>query len=172
MKSPETRNIFKMLGNLAKKPVFLGILIGFIAALFQALFISAGGPVAYGFCVACHTRDMIDALWNALFSTALLVAIPMGIILTMVGVFLGGFSSAKLNKEFKIKKSSIKTYLLYFGGGVAVIIFALFLGGCPYRAALRFGYGDLTALIGILSIIGGVVAGLGIINSRMKRRSD
>ncbi|MEX2729304.1 MAG: hypothetical protein Q6353_018760, partial [Candidatus Sigynarchaeum springense] len=108
----EKKGIVSLFGKLAKKPVFLGVLIGFLAALFQALFISAGGPPAYGFCVACHTRDMVDALWNALFSTTLAVAIPGSIMLTMLGVFLGGFSSAKLNKEFKIKTSSIGVYLL------------------------------------------------------------
>jgi hypothetical protein len=79
--------------------------------------------------------------------------------LAIVGVLIGGFLSAKVNKEFKLKKGSILSYLLYFVGGVAVMIFALLLGACPYRAALRLGYGDLVAGIGILAMALGVWIG-------------
>ena len=34
--------------------------------------------------------------------------------------------------------------------------FGLLFGACPYRAALRLGYGEFIALIGILGIIAGV----------------
>ena len=55
-------------------------------------------------------------------------------------------------------------------GGIAVLNFALLLGACPYRAALRFAYGDLIALIGILAIAGGVAIGVLILLYTMKRR--
>lgn len=153
-------------------PIFLGLLIGFLAAFVQALIISAGGPEAYGFCIACHTRDLVNAIYNVFFNTELGLA-PISAItpaLTIVGVILGGYIAATKNKEFKIKKAKPLVYFLYFLGGVGVLNFALLLGACPYRTALRFAYGDLIALIGIFSIAGGVGIGVLILLFIYKRR--
>lgn len=153
----------RKISQIIKLPVFLGICIGFLAALSQALLISAGGPEAYGFCVACHTRDLINACINDIAGEKILGLASIGassIILSMIGVMIGGFMAARLNKEFKIKKSPPLTYLWYFIGGILVLCFALLLGGCPYRSALRFAYGDLIALMGIFSIAGGVAVGV------------
>lgn len=153
-------------------PMFLGILIGIFAALIQALVISAGGPEAYGFCVACHTRDLTNSLANS-FSNSELGLAPISAVtpvLTIVGVMIGGYIAAKNHEEFKIKKGSYLSYLLYFIGGILVLNFALLVGACPYRLALRFGYGDLVAFIGILSIAGGVAVGVGLLLYTMKRR--
>ena len=158
--------------KIIKIPAFLGILIGFFAALIQALIISVGGPEAYGFCVACHTRDLVNAIYNAFTGDNLGLA-PISVatpVLTIVGVMIGGYIAATRNKEFKLKKSKPVIYLLYFLGGIAVLNFALILGACPYRAALRFAYGDLVALIGIISIAGGVAVGVLILLFTMKRR--
>ena len=154
-----------MTSKIVRNPIFLGVLIGFLAAFLQALLSSAGGPEAYGFCVACHTRDLVNDVYNMLFTpTPLLGMAPISSAsviasLAIVGVLIGGFISAKVNKEFKVKKGSIFSYLLYFVGGIAVMIFALLLGACPYRAALRLGYGDLVAGIGILAMALGVWIG-------------
>ena len=158
--------------NIIKIPAFLGILIGFFAAFIQALIISAGGPEAYGFCVACHTRDLVNALFNAFTGESLGLA-PISMVtplLTIIGVIFGGYVAATRNKEFKIKKTKPLIYFLYFLGGIAVLNFALLLGACPYRAALRFAYGDLIALIGILAIAGGVAIGVLILLYTMNRR--
>lgn len=160
------------ISKIIKIPAFLGLLIGFFAALIQALIISAGGPEAYGFCVACHTRDLVNALFNAFTGDSLGLA-PVSMVtpvLTIIGVIIGGYIAATRNKEFKVKKAKPIIYLLYFLGGIAVLNFALLLGACPYRAALRFAYGDLIALIGILSIAGGVAVGVLILLFIMKRR--
>lgn len=151
-------------------PATLGIVIGVLAALIQAMLISAGGPEAYGFCVACHTRDIADSIAN-MFGLSLPVP-PFSnpiTVLTPIGVLIGAFVSAKLNKEFRVKKSDKKTYLKYFLGGIVVIWFALMLGACPYRAALRAGYGDMVAIIGILSIFFGVFIGTRIVLRKMER---
>jgi hypothetical protein len=160
------------ISKIIKIPAFLGILIGFFAALIQALIISAGGPEAYGFCVACHTRDLVNAFFNAFTGDSLGLA-PVSMVtpvLTIIGVIIGGYIAATRNKEFKVKKAKPIIYLLYFLGGIAVLNFALLLGACPYRAALRFAYGDLIALIGILSIAGGVAVGVLMLLFIMKRR--
>lgn len=154
-------------------PTFVGLTIGFLAAFVQALLASAGGPEAYGFCVACHTRDMINSVWNALFGTNLTVA-PISVnavltVLTPLGVVIGGLASSLKNKEFRIKKSSLASYVLYLIGGIAVMMFALMLGACPYRAALRTGYGDMIALIGIVAIFLGVFVGSRFVLAKMKK---
>ncbi|MBD3254605.1 MAG: YeeE/YedE family protein [Candidatus Lokiarchaeota archaeon] len=155
-------------------PAFLGFLIGILAAFSQALLISAGGPEAYGFCVACHTRDLINDIINDIAGVKILGLAPISAaailpILSIIGVLIGGYLAASRNKEFKVKKSPPLTYGLYLLGGIGVICLALLLGGCPYRAALRFAYGDLIALIGIISMAGGVAVGVYLLLYRMKR---
>lgn len=167
----EKDNTKKSFLRIIRVPAFLGVLIGVLSALVQALIISAGGPEAYGFCVACHTRDLTNAIVNAFADGSLGLA---GIsattpVLTIIGVIIGGYIAAKRKKEFKIKKGSILSYLLYFLGGIAVLNFALLVGACPYRLALRFAYGDLVALIGMLSIAGGVAVGVSLLLYAMKR---
>lgn len=162
------------LSKLARQPWFLGLVIGFLAALVQAMLMSVGGPPAYGFCVACHTRDLINDIINDIAGEKILGLAPVSSlavfsVLTMVGVFIGGFAAAKLNKEFKIKTSKPLVYLAYLGGGILVICFALLLGGCPYRAALRFAYGGMVALVGILSMAGGVFVGVRILLKKMEK---
>lgn len=159
-----------------RNPIFLGIVIGFLAAISQALFLSAGGPEAYGFCVACHTRDLINDIVNSLFGTELGVApISQKAILpslSIIGVMIGAFIAAKSNKEFKVKKGNWKSYLFYFVGGILVLVFALLVGGCPYRNALRMAYGDLVALIGILAMVLGVFVGVKIILAQMEKQME
>ena len=157
--------------KLVSIPAFMGLILGFFAALIQTLLISAGGPEAYGFCVACHTRDMTNWFVNLFIDPNLGLAGFSAFItvFTPVGVIIGGYLSARKNKEFKVKKSKPMTYLLYTLGGIAVMNFALLLGACPYRAALRVGYGDWVALIGILGIFAGVATGAALILRRMKQ---
>lgn len=148
---------------LIRHPAFLGALIGILAAFSQALLISAGGPEAYGFCVACHTRDLVNGMSNIMADTSLALApisknsiLP---VMSVAGVLIGAFLSARVNREHKIKKGSSKSYLVYFLGGFLVLQLAMIFGGCPYRAALRTGYGDFTALVFIIMMALGVVAG-------------
>ena len=169
-------NSIPNLKKLIRNPIFLGVSIGFLAALSQALLFNAGGPEAYGFCVACHTRDLVNDGLNELFGMNLGVA-PLSAnaiapALSIVGVMIGAFVAAKANKEFKIKKSSAKSYIWYLFGGIFVMFFALFLGACPYRAALRFAYGDMVALIGILAIALGVFVGVKIVQVQIQKEVE
>lgn len=141
-------------------PIVLGVIIGFLAAIVQALTISAGGPEAYGFCALCHTRDLVNGILNIVLGTSFGLApvskaaiLP---VLTMIGVLIGGVIAAKMSREFRIKHAQIKDILIYFIGGVLLMQFGLLFGACPYRAALRLGYGDVVALFGIIGIVAGV----------------
>jgi hypothetical protein len=161
------------LDRYARSPLTLGLLIGVLAAVVQGLVISAGGPEAYGFCVACHTRDVVNSAVNSVAGTKLaMAAVSQNAILpvlTVIGVLIGAFISAKAYKEFKTKTGSAVTYAWYLLGGLFFMIFALFMGGCPYRIALRIGYGDVIAFIGLLAIIAGVLVGIKIATAMAER---
>lgn len=149
--------------SFARNPLFVGLAIGILAALVQVLLISAGGPEAYGFCVACHTRDVVNVAVNDIAGTKLAVApISQNAILpvmTVVGVLIGAFISARHYQEFRAKAGTAGSYGRYLLGGLLFMIFALYMGGCPYRMGLRTGYGDAVAFIGIIAIIVGVLVG-------------
>lgn len=157
----------------ARNPLMLGLLIGVLAAVLQGLLISAGGPEAYGFCVACHTRDVVNDAVNSIAGTKLALApisqnaiLP---VLSVIGVLIGAFLSAKVYKEFRLKTGSAVSYTWYLLGGVFFMVFALFMGGCPYRIALRIGYGDIVAFIGLLAIVAGVLIGIKIATAKAER---
>ncbi|HQA80665.1 MAG: hypothetical protein BWY93_00702 [Euryarchaeota archaeon ADurb.BinA087] len=159
----DTTSLYALMSRLSRHPAFLGALIGIVAAFSQALLISAGGPEAYGFCVACHTRDLVNGLSNIIAGTSLALA-PLSKnailpVMSVVGVMIGAFLSAKVHKEHKIRKTDYQEYLIYFIGGFVVLQLAMIFGGCPYRAALRTGYGDITALLFIITMALGVIVG-------------
>lgn len=153
-------------------PIVLGIFIGFLAAIVQGLTISAGGPEAYGFCALCHTRDLVNGILNMVLGTSYGLApvskaaiLP---VLTMIGVLIGGVIAAKMSREFRIKHAQVKDILIYFIGGVLLMQFGLLFGACPYRAALRLGYGEVVALFGIIGIVVGVWLALALITRSFK----
>ena len=132
-----------MLDGLARNPITVGILIGVLAAFVQGLLISAGGPEAYGFCVACHTRDVVNDAVNSIAGTKLAIAaisqnaiLP---VLTVIGVLIGAFISAKVYKEFKTKTGSAISYIWYLLGGLFFMIFRPVHGWLPlpYRTPYR-----------------------------------
>lgn len=162
----------KGIDTILKKPIVAGVIIGFAAALVQALLFPAGGPVAYGFCVACHSRDFIDVIWNKIFGTSLFAA-PISTagllpVLTIVGVIIGAVVAALIYREFRVKKGSIGGCVKYALGGFFFMICALLMGACPYRLALRIGYGDLIALFGVIAIVVGVLIGVKIALKKME----
>jgi hypothetical protein len=90
-------------------------------------------------------------------------------VLTIVGVLVGAFASARVYGEFRIKRGSAVSYFWYALGGLLFMNFALFMGGCPYRIGLRIGYGDVIAFLGLLGIVGGVFIGIRLAVSRVER---
>lgn len=168
----------KGIDKILKKPWVAGLIIGFGAALVQYLFYLGAqgkGPVAYGFCVACHTRDLINGIWNGIFGTNLgmagisSAAIAAGAlpVLTIVGVIVGALAASLIYKEFRVKKASVGSCIKYLLGGFFFMICALLMGACPYRIALRIGYGDAVAFIGLIAIILGVFIGVRIALKKM-----
>lgn len=149
--------------------IIAGIITGVLAAVNQILF-NVYPPYAYGLCIACHARDLVNWVFNLGFGLKLSVAAVSIVapVLTVVGVIIGAFIASKQHKEFKLKttKNPIKTFTL----GFLVMVSALIIGACPLRTLLRVAYGDIIAVIGFIAIIVGVVISAQLIKFNTKRQ--
>jgi hypothetical protein len=148
--------------------IVAGLVTGALAALVQILF-SVSPPPAYGICIACHARDLANWLVNAVTGSTLSVA-PVSAaapVLTVVGLVIGAFVASYSNKEFKLKttKNPIKSFIY----GFLVMVFALILGACPLRTVLRVAYGDIIAVVGLASIVAGVIISAGLLKWSAQR---
>ncbi|MBI2940437.1 MAG: cytochrome C [Chloroflexi bacterium] len=124
-------------------------------------------PRAYGFCMTCHSRDLVDWVANQLFATHWEVALP-GVqfpILTVVGVLLGAYVACILASERRLRPAAHPWLSLV--AGVLVVNFGLVALGCPTRQVVRLGYGDWTAL----TAVAGIVLGAGLGTLVLKRRA-
>ena len=126
--------------------VVAGILLGVIATILQFL----GNPPNMGFCMACFERDIAGALG---FHNA---AVVQYIRPEIIGIVIGAMAISLFKKEF-IPRGGSSTMIRFFLGVFAMIGALVFLG-CPWRAILRLGGGDLNAILGIA----GLAAGIGI----------
>src|SRR2546425_13057400 len=109
--------------------VQMGIVSGILAVTAGAFF-EVRPPDAYGVCMACHGRDLVNWTINALGGTHLTVA-PASLVfpvLTTIGVFLGALLAATTSGEFRWQSpdNSLKTFLY----GAFVMNCALVAGGC------------------------------------------
>jgi len=136
----------------------MGIVAGLLAVAAGAFF-EVRPPEAYGVCMACHGRDLVDWTVNAFFGTHLPVA-PASLVfpvLTTVGVLLGALAGATMSGEFRwwSPESSLKTFVY----GALVMNFALLAGGCSIRLLLRTAAGEALGLLGFAGMAAGVVLG-------------
>lgn len=125
-----------------------GVAFG-VAALLLAHF---GNPGNMGFCIACFLRDISGAL--GLHSAGVVQYFRPEI----VGLVLGAMAMAVIKKEFKAKGGSAPAtrFLL----GAFVMVGALMFLGCPMRAVIRLGGGDLNALVGLVGFAAGILVGV------------
>ncbi|OEU51544.1 MAG: hypothetical protein BA872_00165 [Desulfobacterales bacterium C00003060] len=148
-----------------------GGIFGLLGAAGQAFF-HIIPPPAYGICIACHMRDLVNwiaahiyPIYGLKASGALII--PGGPVsynfplLTIVGILIGAVIAAHVNGEFKWKTMRVwwQKPLAEFFLGILVMISALIFGGCPIRTALKAGYLDITAIIGLVAIGVGVFVG-------------
>jgi hypothetical protein len=136
--------------------VSMGVVAGILAVLAGALF-EVRPPEAYGVCMACHGRDLVNWTVNAFAGTQLTVA-PASLVfpvLTTIGVFLGALLAATTSGEFRwwSPESSARSFV----HGLLVMNFALLAGGCSIRLLLRTAAGEAAGLIGFGGMVGGVV---------------
>lgn len=146
-----------------------GIIIAATAVVAQAVF-AFSPPQAYGICLVCHARDLLSQLGRLVFNQpfALSEIARNGPVLTVVGILAGAFIGAITSKEWKPKWVESKTFSFAIGFVVAVL--ALIISGCPIRLLLRTGYGELNALLGVIFLILGSVAGTYLLKRKRIKR--
>jgi Sulphur transport len=143
------------------RPVYVtATLTGVVGALLAVL----GGsvfdvrpPDAYGLCMACHARDLVNWTINVAASTQLTVA-PASLVfpvLTPVGVLLGALLAARSNREFRWQRPEhpLKTFVY----GIVVMNCALLAGGCSIRLLLRTSAGETLGMVGFGALAAGVI---------------
>lgn len=150
-------------------PWHAGILIGLVASLAQASYYLLPkavqgvasyrvAPPAYGFCMFCHTRDLVN--WFVQGVVPVVAPAPISVIaptMTLMGVLIGAFASARVSKQFVWRKTIAPWKAFVTGAGVAFS--AGMLGACTLRIIVRAGYLEPFAYVGIGSIALGVWLG-------------
>jgi sulfur transporter len=136
----------------------LGIVAGILAVV-AGTFFDVRPPEAYGICMACHARDLLNWTVNRAAGTQLTVA-PASLVfpvLTVIGVLLGALLASTTSKEFRWSSpdNSFKTFLY----GALVMNSALLAGGCSIRLLLRSAAGELLGLMGFGGMVAGVILG-------------
>lgn len=134
--------------NNIKWYVLAGAALGTLGAVLAYL----GNPANMGICAACFLRDSAGAL--GLHSIPTLQYLRPEIIGLMIGGFL---ASIFWTREFSATTGS-SPFVRFFLGVFAMIGCLVFLG-CPWRAFLRLGGGDMSALAGLAGLVVGVFTG-------------
>jgi hypothetical protein len=145
--------------KLNVSPFAAGVAVGVGAALVQAYF-KVIPPNAYGVCMVCHPKDLVNWIADHLFGTdwGYSVASDIWPLLTVVGLSLGALVAARQNGELRLRSS--RQPLFFFVNGFLMINFGLILGSCPIRVILLTAYGSLTGIVGWVCVIVGVLAGI------------
>ena len=138
--------------------VQMGIVAGVLAVAAGAFF-EVRPPEAYGVCMACHGRDLVNWTINVVAGTHLTVA-PASLVfpvLTTIGALLGAVLGATTSGEFRwwTPESSPKAFVY----GVLVMNFALLAGGCSIRLLLRTAAGEALGMVGFGGMVAGVILG-------------
>ena len=127
--------------------ILTGSFIGIVVILLQFY----GNPANMGICMACFERDIVGAIG---MHRALQVQYIRP---EIVGIILGSLISSIMAKEF-IPKGGSSATIRFFLGFFAMIGALVFLG-CPWRAILRIGGGDLNGITGIAGFGTGIFIG-------------
>lgn len=129
----------------------LNIISGVALGLFGALLVKYGNPANMGVCAACFIRDITGSLG---FHRASVVQFIRP---EIIGLILGGLLASLYTKEYKPVSSS--SPFIRFSLGIFAMIGCLIFLGCPWRAFLRIGGGDMSALAGVVGLIVGIIGG-------------
>ena len=153
-----TKTDSRPVGAVRITAVQMGIVTGIAAVLAGALF-EVRPPEAYGICMACHGRDLVNWTVNFVVGTHLTVASASLVfpVLTTIGALIGAFLAASASGEFRWRtpESSVKS----FAYGALVMNAALLAGGCSIRLLLRTAAGEALGLVGFGGMVAGVILG-------------
>ena len=152
------------------KPWVFGIAAGILFVLLEVVF-NLYPPSAYGFCLSCHTRDLISTIVNRLAGTSWGATILSGrvLMLTSPAVIAGALLTAHFFRETRFKRA--EKPLRSFIYGFIIMTAGIVIFGCPTRLLLRAGYGDIYALGGVVFMYAGVTLATVIMRFRITRRT-
>jgi len=128
------------------------LVAGLSFGLGAVLLVQAGNPGNYGFCAACHLRDIAGSLGIHKIAT-LQYARP-----EIFGWIIGAFAMSKVSGEFRPRGGSAP--LIRFFLGALMMLGALVFLGCPLRALLRLAGGDLNGLTALAGFLAGIGSGI------------
>lgn len=132
------------------------IIAGCIIGVIASMLVFFGNPANMGFCIACFLRDTSGALG---FHRAGAVQYIRP---EIIGLVLGSFVFALMNKEFQAKGGS--SPFTRFVLAVFAMIGCLMFLGCPFRMILRIAGGDLNGLFGLAGFAVGILIGVFFLN--------
>ncbi|QPH83892.1 YedE-related selenium metabolism membrane protein [Campylobacter concisus] len=130
----------------------LYIIAGASLGILGPVLVYFGNPANMGVCAACFLRDSVGAFG---FHQAKVVQYLRPEIL---GLIIGGFLASMLWSRNFTPVSGSAAFSRFFLGVFAMIGCLIFLG-CPWRAFLRLGGGDMTAIAGLVGLFAGVFVG-------------
>lgn len=131
-----------------KKKLLIG---GIATGLLAVILALSGNPKNMAICVACFIRDMAGA---TKFHSAKVVQYFRP---EIVGIILGSFIISLFTKEYKSTAGSSPAIRFFLG--IIMVIGSLVFLGCPTRMVLRMSSGDISAWIGLIGFILGVLTG-------------
>jgi hypothetical protein len=131
-----------------------------VVAVAAGAFFEVRPPEAYGICMACHGRDLVNWIAGEFTDSARLIVAPASVVfplLTVVGVLIGARFAAWLSGEHRPRKATqpLRSFLY----GVVVMNAGLLAAGCSTRLVLRSAAGDPLGLIGVAAMAVGIVLG-------------
>jgi len=122
-----------------------GAVLGSVAFILQY----NGNPANMGLCLGCFMRDTAGGMGLHHFKLAQYIRPEI------VGVVLGAMGVALISKEWKARSSSAP--FIYFFLGIFAMLGLLIFLGCPWRALIRVGGGDLNGLLGLAGLACGSI---------------
>lgn len=128
------------------------VVAGLSFGLGAVLLVQAGNPGNYGFCAACHLRDIAGAL-GIHKAAPLQYARP-----EIMGWIIGAFVMSKTSGEFRPRGGSAP--FIRFILGALMMLGALVFLGCPLRALLRLAGGDLNGITALAGFLAGIGTGI------------
>ena len=147
-------------------PITFGVTLGLLAVGLEAFF-NVNPPSAYGVCIACHGRDLVNWIVNQVTGMSLTVAEVSLVfpVLTVVGILGGSTLAAIRHREFHWHwpGNPLRTFLW----GFLVMNSALLAAGCSIRLILQIVRGDSASLLALI----GMTAGIVITTVIMRRRA-
>jgi len=142
----------KMINKIKNISWNTAIITGISLGIFGIWLDILGNPNNSGLCISCFMENIAGAI-NLHTNIRMSYLRP-----EIIGLVIGSFLLALLEKKFKVKGGS-SPLIRFFMGFYLMVGAAIFIG-CPVKATLRLALGDLTAVFAILGFITGVWFGL------------